>query len=127
MQEPLGIAYKELFPIVLACSLWASQWQTKRVQFRCDNESVVSILQTGTSKDPNIMHLIRNLFLITARFNFTLSAVHIPGKQNAIADALSRFHLQEFFRLVPTAAPYPTTIPEHLLHRLTSVFSNNAL
>ena len=38
-QEHMCIAYKELFPIVLACALWGSKWQQKRVHFRCDNET----------------------------------------------------------------------------------------
>ena len=64
-QVPMGITYKELFPIAIACALWGSQWHQKRVQFQCDNASVVAILQSGTSKDPNIMHLVRLLFLST--------------------------------------------------------------
>ena len=47
------ITYKELFPIAISCALWGAQWHQKRVQFQCDNASVVAILQTGTSKDPN--------------------------------------------------------------------------
>ena len=68
------------------------------------------MIQTGTSKNPNIVHLIRLLFLTTARYNFIVSAVHVLVKKNAIADALPRFRLQEFSRLVPTAFPSPTVI-----------------
>ena len=42
------------------------------------------------------MHLLRNLFYIAARHNFTVSAQHLPGKQNVIADSLSRFNMQAF-------------------------------
>ena len=34
-QQPLSLAYKELFPIVVAAHLWGSQWSTRRVEFLC--------------------------------------------------------------------------------------------
>ena len=118
-QLGLSIAYKELFPIVLACVLWGEGWRKKRVQFECDNESVVAILRNGTSKNEQIMNLIRHLFIVTTQCNFSISAIHVPGKSNGIADALSRFRLQEFFKLVPTASPQPVPIPTDILQRLT--------
>ena len=65
------------------------------------------------------MHLVRALFLVTARFNFRICAAHVPGKTNRLADALSRFNLQEFHRLAPEAQPTPVQIPKSLLARLT--------
>ena len=50
-QQTLSIAYKELFPIVVAAYLWGSQWSSRRVEFFCDNESVVAVLSSGTSRD----------------------------------------------------------------------------
>ena len=38
-QSSLSIAYKELFPIVVAAYLWGPQWVSWRVEFLCDNES----------------------------------------------------------------------------------------
>ena len=38
-QSLLSIAYKELFPIVVAAYLWGPQWVSWRVEFLCDNES----------------------------------------------------------------------------------------
>ena len=87
------MAYKELYPIV----------HILYIQFVCNNQSVVHIVRSDTSKDDNIMHLIRELFLVMAKFNFRVSARHIPSKTNTIADALSRFNLQEFHRLAPQA------------------------
>ena len=113
------MAYKELFPIVLACHVWGPSWSNMRIKFWCDNQSVVHIIQSGTSKDEQIMHLVRALFLVTARFNFRICAAHVPGKSNRLADAFSRFNPQEFHRLAPEAQPTPVQIPKSLLARLT--------
>ena len=118
-QQPLGISYKELYPIVLACNVWGKEWSRKRIQFFCDNESVVSVITSGTSKDEEITHLLRALFLVSARFNFKVMATHVPGKTNLVADALSRFNMQVFFRLAPQANPTPVSIPQDLLAGLT--------
>ena len=53
LQLPLSIAYKELFPIFLAASLWGHQWSAKRVEFCSDNTAVVEVLRSGTSRDSN--------------------------------------------------------------------------
>ena len=42
-----SIAYKELFPIVIAAHLWGSGWSKRNVLFYSDNNVVVNIL-----KDP---------------------------------------------------------------------------
>ena len=60
------------------------EWQQKRVQFRCDNESIVAMIWTSASKTPNIMHLIGLLFLTTARYNFIVNAVHVLGKKISV-------------------------------------------
>ena len=61
---PLSIAYKELFPIVLAVSLWGHQWFAKRVDFCSDNKAVVEVLRSHTSRDSNLMVLLRLLFRV---------------------------------------------------------------
>ena len=57
------------------------------------------------------MLLLRSLLMVTARFNFTFEAKHIPGRDNHIADVLSRFDWQVFRRLAPESCPEPTVIP----------------
>ena len=56
-----SIAFKELFPIVVAAHLWGNQWSRLRVEFICDNASIVAVLNSGTSRDSRVMHLVRCL------------------------------------------------------------------
>ena len=111
---PKSIQFKELYPIILAAHTWGNHWQCKKVLFLCDNEAVVACIRSGTSKCPHIMSLLRTLFLICAKGNFTVSAKHLPGLQNGIADALSRFNMQAFRQLAPQAHAHPTPIPQKL-------------
>ena len=60
------------------------------MQVLCDNEAVVTIVNKGTTKDTECMHLVECLAFIKAKFNVDLVASHIKGKLNTLADALSR-------------------------------------
>ena len=82
--------------MVVTAHLWGSQWSKKHVLFRSDNEATVAILSTRTSKVPVLMHLLRDLLLSAARWGFSFSSAHVPGVDNKVADAISRFHWQEF-------------------------------
>ena len=104
-QRPLSIAYKELFPVVIAAHLWGHHWANRRVCFRLDNSSVVHILNARTSRDHHLMVLLRSLLGVAARFNFTFEALHIPGVDNPVADALSRSSYPNPTR---DSSPYPT-------------------
>ena len=117
-QMPLSIAYKELFPVVLAATLWGPQWLSRRVEFCSDNMAVVEVLPSGTSRDPNLMALLRRLSLLAAQHCFSFTATHIVGKRNPVADALSHFNFQEFHLLAPHAASAATPIPADLLEEL---------
>ena len=119
-QVDKSIAYKELFPIAIAAAVWGHRWPRLHIRFRSDNEAVVAILNSRTSKVPAIMHLVRHLLHSAAKFQFSFSALHIPGLCNSVADALSRFHWQDFRRLAPTALAAPTSIPPEVICDLTS-------
>ena len=110
--------YKELFPVVVAAHLWGSLWSKKHMLFLSDNEAVVAILSARTPKVPVIMHLLRDLLLSAARWGFSFSAAHVPGVDNKVVDAISRFHWQEFRRLAPEAQAAPCTVRRLLLDSL---------
>ena len=43
-------SWQELFPIVVACAIWYPRFSGKSIQFWCDDESVVAIINSGHSK-----------------------------------------------------------------------------
>ena len=116
--EEWSIAYKELLPIVLACMVWGHRWTKHRIVVHCDNEAVVEVVAAGYSKEMNLMHLLRCLFLVTAVPELSLRSVHIPGIQNVAADAISRNNMLVFNTQVPGATPAPVDLPPEALDLL---------
>jgi hypothetical protein len=108
----ISIAWQELFAIVVACQIWGTLLRDQRIEFKCDNESVVNMINSKRSKIPRAMDLIRHLTLLTLQYNIYVRASHIPGKRNEIADSLSRFQLQRFRHLAPQADTNPCAIPQ---------------
>ncbi|XP_060070454.1 uncharacterized protein LOC132550409 [Ylistrum balloti] len=102
-----SMALFELYPIVMACVLWGHQWHNKHILFHCDNVATVDIISKVRSKVSSIMCLMRKLTYYSAMHNFVIHAVHIPGKQNNIADAISRFQMCKFRQLAPQADVLP--------------------
>lgn len=110
----ISINWQELFAIIVACSIWSKSWSQKRVLFYCDNESVVSIINTKRSRCSKIMELVRILTLLTLKYNFYFKAKHISGSRNEVADALSRFQVTRFRQLAPWADGKPQRVPKNL-------------
>ena len=115
LSSSVSISFQELYPIVVAAMLWGSQWSRRRIVFHCDNFGTVHIINKGCSKSADIMRLMRRLTLVAARYSFTFTAKHLPGKKNKIADCLSRLQLTEFRKLAPHAMPKPCQIPSDVM------------
>ena len=71
-----SIQWKELYPIALACLLWGHQWTGKKLLFHCDNQVVVDIWASGSSRDPLTMHLVDSIFFTAATNHFTVLVTH---------------------------------------------------
>ena len=109
--ETYSIQWKELFPIYVTCVIWQRQFSGKRLLFHCDNKAVVNIWSADSTRSPVIMSLIRKLFYIAAKNEFTVNVQHIPGTSNLLADSLSRLQVQKFLQLAPAADRQPTPVP----------------
>ena len=112
------ITVKEMVPVVISAAIWGHTWQGKTVQIRCDNMAVVSIVNHGSSKNHEAMHLARCLAFIAGKFDFHMEATHIKGADNLLADALSRDNLPLFQSLYPQADQEASQIPESLIDML---------
>ena len=109
-----NITFLELFPIVAAVHMFGELIRNKKVLFHCDNMAVCEIMNSQSSRCPRIMDLVRPLVLACLELNVTFKVQHLAGCKNSIADALSRFQMDVFYRVAPRAAPSSTPIPEHL-------------
>ncbi len=103
----------ELYPLVVAAFLWGKSWTSSRILVYCENEATVHCINKGCSHSLALMPLLRRLIWISACDQFILTAKHIPGSKNLIADSLSRFMFQKFRALAPEADPSPTSVPHY--------------
>ena len=113
-----SIAALELVPVVVTAMLCGDNWQGKLVCFHSDNKAVVSILNKGHAQDVALTHLMRCLAFLAAFHGFHFSSIHVPGRLNVAADALSRNNLTLFHSLLPQALQesiIPTTSVVQLL------------
>ena len=88
----LHINYKEVLAIIYAAKHWCKAWSNKHVTISSDNTTAVSIINKGTCKNPVIMSYLRELFWLSAVYNFRITAKFILGHENPVADAISRMH-----------------------------------
>ena len=123
------ITFKELLPIVLSVLTWGRHWRGCHLHCNCDNEAVVHLLSSRYSRNSNIMHLLRCLFFVEAFYAMHISASHIPGRANTLADNLSRNQLPSFFLQAPHMSLVPTPLPlmaSDLLFNVTARWSSPA-
>ena len=101
------ISFKELFAGLVSCAVWGRRWRGSRVQWLCNNQAAVHAVRGRSCRDQAMMHLIHCLFFLEAWFEFELVAAHTPGRENRLADDLSRNRLSVFL----SKAQSPDTAP----------------
>ena len=87
----LTIVHLEMLNILVAVRLWGTLWKNHRVIIKCDNQAVVSVLNTGKSSDSILCAIARNILFQCAKFDINLRLIHVLGKNNELADTLSRW------------------------------------
>ena len=110
-----SITVLETYPVLAIIKTFENKLKNSRVVFNCDNQGVVSIINSQTSRNPFIMVMIRKLVLCLLLNNIQFTACHIPGKTNVICDLLSRKQVSSEELRQWGLSNSPTAIPEDIL------------
>ena len=114
-----NIVHLEMINILVAVRTWAEDWRGRTLLVHCDNAAVVSVLQSGATKDLTLAAIARNITMEVAKYDINLHTVHIAGKMNTVADCLSRWSLGPQYRdRLYTILPSPHWVltPSNTLH-----------
>ena len=75
---------------MICVKVWCRQFTNKRILLKCDNQSTVAVLNSGSTRDYFMQGCLREILYFAARNSFEVRANYFPGEQNRIADLLSR-------------------------------------
>jgi len=85
-----NINHLELLTALLAARHFGYMWRNKKVVIYTDNTQALANINKGSNRNPVVMMWLRELFWLSAQFNFHITARYISTKQNWISDGLSR-------------------------------------
>ena len=81
LHEP-SIEFLELYAITLNVYLWPKEVQNRRIVLFCDNQSVVSMINSSGSASKNCHQLIRLITLQSMKLNVRIFAKHVGTLAN---------------------------------------------
>lgn len=94
------IAVWELFAVLAAARLFGPYMAGRAWCVLCDNAAATAWITKGTEKGDvcfeHAVYYLKQLFWEAVTCGFRLTARHIPGSDNALADALSRLQWRRF-------------------------------
>ena len=88
----LHINFKEVIAVVKSVERWLPLWRGMHVVFHTDSTVTKGIINKGRSTNPYVNSLLRKMAWDCARANCSVSAVHVAGAVNIMADTISRLH-----------------------------------
>ena len=112
-----NIAQLEMINILVALKVWHNQWAGQRIVINCDNQAVVAVLTNGRSCDEVLAKYAGNIFMWLSTCNIDMKLIHIAGKNNPIADLLSRWF----------TVPNNVKKLQQLVHPVTWIHTNQYL
>lgn len=84
------INVKEFLPVLLALDVWGTHFRNCALTFHSDNQSVVAVINAGTTRDSDMLRILCSVTLLMLRLELQICAIHVPGRLNDLADELSR-------------------------------------
>ena len=80
----------EFYCVVVACRLFGDYMSGQHWRVRTDNSSCEAWIMRGVRSSPLVAGWLRELMSLSLHLGFRLTAKHIAGALNVVADALSR-------------------------------------
>ena len=98
------INVKEILTVIVAVCLWGSQLHGSHILLHSDNTTNVQSLNTRRPHSPLIQQCLQVLWFLCASHDLDITARHIPGYLNDLADLLSCWSIdkqaqEKFFAL----------------------------
>ena len=91
----LTISELEIYNILIALRTFEDKLKNCTLHIRTDNAASVVMLQTGRGKCRAMLDCARQIWALAATNNISFKVSHIVGRNNIVADVLSRAHLNE--------------------------------
>jgi hypothetical protein len=82
--------FRELTAVTQALMSFREQVRGRRVLLRSDNSTTVACTNRWTTTSTNLAGKVEELMQLTQQLDITVTAIHLPGDQNGLADKLSR-------------------------------------
>ena len=79
----LNITHYEMVNTIIPLKVWGSHWESHKVQLKTDNMALIDI---------DMASYVRNIWLLTAKYDIGLVVTHIQRRVNSTADILSRWN-----------------------------------
>ena len=98
LQKNPSIEFQELFAVAVSIRLWIHKYPNARLCLFCDNETGVRQLKNTSSSCKNCMVLIRMIVKECLLYNTRVFGIWVDTKSNNLADALSRFEMDRFWK-----------------------------
>ena len=83
--------WRELDTVVRPLEMWGAELAGQRVLVRTDNTTAKSVVNNRGTVSANLQPLCARLVEVCRAHDLDVAAMHIPGVENTLADALSRF------------------------------------
>lgn len=117
------INVKEFAMIVLAFKHWAPGMAHTRVIIHTDNTCAMAFINRQRAPNGQVAKLLKHLAFIALQYDISMEACYIPGRDNDIADAISRLdepgQIARFMSLLlqyhgPVSSPPYHWLPNHM-------------
>lgn len=92
------INVKEGAALMLSVKKWIQHFRAQRLLVQCDNQAVVTVLNSGRAHNKWLQACLREIQHWCGLNSTEIRAVWIKTEENAIADCLSRWHLNKKYR-----------------------------